>query len=393
MIRHISRWLMLSLLLIAMPIAAQETADCVTDYDPQVDYFPDKITVQHAENFTVEYANHYKVVTVNNAFEQAEPFTYVLVQCGTPAPDMADFPDNAQQLTVPATDIITMSTTQLPHLNTLGLLDNLIGVDSFLYLNTPEVRERIDSGDLIEVGSGSSVNVEMILEADPSLVITYGFNPSTDAYPILLDVGIPTVLSAEWRETTPLGYAEWLKFMALFYNVEAEAEAAYNDIVTAYDETRALVEDIPAEERPVVLWNVYTSYSEAWIIPGRNTYVGQLIEDAGGQIALTDTSGDSVPMSFEAVYSDALDADVWVIGLFGVSTLDGLLSQDSRYSDFAAVTNGNVWNNSLDVNENGGNNYYEMGVTHPHLILQDLVAIFYPDSLPDHDFNFHLPLE
>lgn len=378
----------------AATLDANLTDECVTDYDPDVDYFPEKIEITDAVNFSVEYFNNYKVVTVINAFDGAEPFTYVLVQCGTPAPDAADFPDNTQFIEVPAGDIIAMSTTQLPHLTELGLLDKLIGLDSFLFVNSPEARALIDAGELVEIGSGAEVNVELVLDVEPDIVMTFGFNPAIDAHPVLIEAGIFTALNAEWREPTPLARAEWIKYTALFYNAEARAEAVYADIVSAYNEARELAASVPEDERPVVLWNTYSSFSEAWSIPGAQTYVGALIRDAGGVIALGEEAPeDSAFLSFEAVYDGALDADVWITGAFGVNTLDDLLALDSRYADFAAVKNGNVWNNSLDVNENGGNNYFELGVTNPQLILQDLVAIFHPDLLPDHEFNFYLRLE
>lgn len=394
--------LILSGLLAILPAAAQSapvfdanlTGACVTEYDPDIDYFPEKITITDAVNFTVDYFNHYKVVTVTNAFDGAEPFTYVLVQCGTPAPDAADFPAGTQFIDVPAGEIITMSTTQLPHLTELGLLDKLVGLDSFLYVNSPEVRALIDAGELVEIGSGAEVNVELVLELAPDIVMTFGFNPASDAHPVLIEAGIFTALNAEWREPTPLARAEWIKYTALFYNAEARAEGVYADIVNAYNEARDLAARAPEEARPVVLWNTYSSFSEAWSIPGAQTYVGALIRDAGGVVALGEQAPEgSALLSFEAVYDGALDADVWIANAFGVSALDDLLALDSRYADFAAVRNGRVWNNDLDVNENGGNNYFELGVTNPHLILQDLVAIFHPDLLPDHEFNFYRRLE
>ncbi len=400
---------LLSLLLLALssslailPVAAQDaaaleanlTGECVTAYDPAVDYFPEKVTITDAVNFSVEYFNSYKVVTVTNAFDGAEPFTYVLVQCGTPAPDAADFPDGAQFIEVPAGDIIVMSTTEIPRLIELGLLDKLVGLDSFLYVNSPEVRALIDAGKLVEIGSGAQVNVEQVLDVEPDIVITFGFDPATDAHPVLTEAGIFTALSADWRETTPLGRAEWIKYTALFYNAEARAEQVYADIVAAYKAAQELAASVPEDQRPVVLWNTYSSFSEAWSIPGAQTYAGALIRDAGGVIALGEEApGDSALLSFETVYDGALDADIWITGAFGVTTLDDLLAQDSRYADFAAVKNGNVWNNDLDVNENFGNNYFELGVTNPHLILQDLVAIFHPQLLPDHEFSFYRRLE
>ncbi|MEL7435539.1 MAG: ABC transporter substrate-binding protein [Chloroflexota bacterium] len=388
--------LLLTSLWVILLVSAQDanlTADCVAEYDPDVDYFPEKIEVLDAENFAVEYFNNYKVVTVTDAFDGAESFTYVLVQCGTPAPDAEEFPEDTQYLEVPTGDIIAMSTTQLPHLIDLDLLDNLVGLDSTLFVNSPEVVELIEADELIEVGSGSNVNVELVLETEPDIVMTFGFDPASDAHPILIEAGIFTALNASWREPTPLARAEWIKYTALFYNAEAAATEAYDDISSAYEEARELALSIPEEERPTVLWNTFSSFSEAWLIPGSETYAGTLIQDAGGQIALGDEApADSARLGFEPVYDGALDADIWVTNAFGITTLDGLLAQDERYADFSAVQNGNVWNNSLDINENGGNNYFELGVTNPHLILQDLVAIFHPELLPDHEFTFYQPL-
>lgn len=374
--------------------AGNLTDACVTDYDPDADYFPDKVEITAAENFSVDYFNNYKVVTVNDAFETADPFTYVLVQCGTPAPDRDEFSENTQFIEVPVEDVIVMTTTILPHLTALALADSLVGLDSFSFVNSPEIRQLIDEGALVEIGSGAEVNVELVLDAEPDLVLTNGFNPATDAHPVLIDAGVVTALSADYRESTPLGRAEWIKHTALFYNQEATAEAAFEEIASAYDAARNLAASVPADERPTVLWNAFSSFSDTWSIPGAETYAGALIQDAGGDIALAEEAPEaSALLSFEVVYAGALDADVWLVNTFGVSSVDDLLAIDSRYADFEAVQEGNVWNNNLDVNENGGYNYFELGVTNPHLILQDLVAIFYPDLLPAHEFNFFRPLD
>lgn len=58
-----------------------------------------------------------------------------------------------------------------------------------------------------------------------------------------------------------------------------------------------------------------------------------------------------------------------------------------------ALQSGNMWNNTRNLNENGGNNYFELGVSNPHFIPQDLVAIFHPELSPEHEFSFYLPIE
>ncbi len=386
------------LIVLIAPLSAQPTANltdtCVENYDPAVDYFPAKATLQDAEKFTVEYFNNYKVVTVLDAFDSAPLFDYVLVQCGTPAPDAADFPEGTQFIDVPTGNVITLSTTELPHLDELGLLDHLIGLDSFEYVNTAEVRQMIDAGEMAAVGFGAEINVELVLDLGPDLVLTYGYDPASDAHPVLLDAGIFTAIIAEWREPTPLGRAEWLKYTALFYNAEADAETIYKDIVSAYEEARQLTASIPDDDRPQVLWNRFSPFTDSWAIPGMETYAGALIHDAGGRIALGEQAGEeNLALSFETVFDGAFEADVWIVNAFGMNTFDDLLAADSRFGDFTAAQAGNVWNNTLDVNEFGGNNYFELGVTHPHLILQDLVAIFHSDLLPDHEFHFYRRLE
>lgn len=380
-------------LLLALPVMAQDapetnlTTGCVTDYNPDVDYFPQKVAVEYATGFDVAYFNHYKIVTVANS---GTPYTYVLVQCGTPTPETTDLDGVVQVIDVPAGNIVTLSTTYLPHLSALGLVDQLAGMDSFLYTSTPEVIERIETGDIIEVAPDFNVNIELVFETDPTIVMTGGFDP--DQLATLIDAGIFTALNTDYLETSPLGQAEWLKYTALFYNQEAVAADTFDDIVAAYEEATNLAATIADENRPTVLWNF--AFNGNWSIPGANTIPGTLIQDAGGVVAMGDDAPPSGTfLSLESVYEGALDADIWVINAFAVSTIDELLAQDERYGDFAAVEAGQVWNNDADVNANFGNNYYERGVLRPDLVLRDLVAMFHPQLLPDHEFEFFRNLD
>lgn len=384
------------LLLSGLPLAAQEanlTDGCVEDYAADVDYFPHKAEIRDAENFSVEYFGHYKVVRVTDAFAGAPLFEYVLVQCGTPMPSAADFAPGTQFIEAPTGDVIILSTTQLPVLTQLDLLDNLVGLDSAAYINDDETLEMVAAGEVAEVGYGAAINIELVLSLEPQMVLSYGFDPATDAHPVLLDAGLFTAMDASWREFSPLGRAEWLKFIALFYNLEAKADARYDEIVSQYEAARELAAGIAPSERPTVLLNSYLGYANAWFIPGSDTYVGQLVRDAGGELLLSQAdSTASEGLSFEVVYEGGLDADVWLVDTFAVDSLADLLALDGRFGDFAAFQSGDVWNNNRDQNANGGNNYYEAGVTNPHWVLQDMAAIFHPELLPDHEFKFYQQL-
>ncbi|MCS7056334.1 MAG: ABC transporter substrate-binding protein [Thermoflexales bacterium] len=333
---------------------ANITDGCAETYSPDVDYFPEKVTVEDATGFTVEYFKNYKVVTVLKPWSGAEQqFKYVIVQCGTPAPtDVGD----ALVIQAPVKDLIAMSTTHLPHLEKLDVLDRLLGLDSFLYVNNPKVRTLIEAGALVEIGGGAEVNIEKTIAAQPDLVMTYGVgDPQYDAHPKLLEAKIPTVLNAEYMEGTPLGRAEWIKFTALFFNKEAKAQEEYAGMKQRY---QAVAEKVKAATtKPTVISGMASK--DKWRVPGGGSYAARLIADAGGAYLFADdTSAGSLSLTFEEVYDKAVKAEVWLLTSFQrYDSIKAILDEEPRYAELAAVKKGNVWNYDKRINENGGNDY------------------------------------
>jgi iron complex transport system substrate-binding protein len=363
---------------------AANAGECVERYDPAVDYFPDKATLRYADEWTIEYFNHYKVISVLTPWQGAEEtFRYVLVQCGTPVPDGFD---EAQVIEIPTQTIVTMSTTYLSHLAELGLLDRLVGLDNPQFVHTPAVVEMIEAGELATVRSGTEINVERILALDPSLVMTYGMGtPADDVHPQLIAAGVPVAINAEYVEPTPLGRAEWIKFTAAFFNEEAVAEEFFAEVATRYEDLAARAS--ASEERPTLLVNA--PFQGTWYMPGGNSFLAQFFADAGADYLWADDDTQvSLQLSFETVFAEAANADIWVHP--GAATsLDELLAMDERFANFAAFQQGAVYNNTKRLNENGGNDYWESGMINPHLILADQIAIFHPDLLPDHELYYY----
>jgi iron complex transport system substrate-binding protein len=241
-------------------------------------------------------------------------------------------------------------------------------------------------GDLIEVGFGGDVNVEVVLDAETDLVMTYtGGYADFDAHPKLLEAGIPVAINAEYAETGPLARAEWIKFTAAFFDKEAEANAYFSTVSGEYLALKALTATMTDDQKPVALWNSFSSYIDAWAIPGPETYSGILLADAGARVALGDIAPAEV--SLEVVVDGALDADIWFPGVFGVAGLADLLATEPRYADFAAFQSGAVWNVDGRTNPNGGVDYFENGVNEPHIVLADLIAILHPEL-----FSYYKPV-
>ncbi len=362
---------------------------CVELYDPAIDYFPQKLTVAYASGFEVEYHNNYKVITVTNPWQGAqESFRYVLLQCGTPAPQDVE----GTVIEVPVKNIIAMSTTYLPSLEDLGLTDRLIGLDSFMWTTNPAVRARIESGEVAEIGGGAAVNVELTLDLDPALVMTYGTGFSDfDTHPVLLEAGIPVALNGDFVEQNPLGRAEWMKFIAMFFNREADAAAQFDIVAAEYNAVAELTATLT--DRPSVL--IGSVYNGTWYVSAGGSYMAKLLADAGADY-LWSGQGDvgALPLDFESVYAVAADAEFWLNpdNSFWF-TVDDVLESDPRYGDFAPLKRGQLFNNNARVNENGGNAYYEEGAAHPEKVLKDLVKILHPQLLPDHELRFYQQVE
>lgn len=371
----------------ATALSANLTTGCVDTFDPAVDYFPDKVTPDYAIGWTVEYHNHYKLVSLPTPWNKATTtFQYLLVQCGTPVPE--GYPD-LPVIEVPVKRVITMSSTQLPHLLKLNRLDVLVGHENFQNVNMPEVRALIDAGKLVEIGSGAAVNVEVAIDAAPDLILPYSLgNPEQDAHPKLIEAGLPVVLTAEYMETTPLGRVEWVKFMALFLNEEARANVSFAGTAERYQAMAKVAQDVAT--RPTAFTGI--PRGDSWYVAGGRSYVAQFLADAGAQyLWADDESTGTTPLAVEAVFDQVHDGAFW----FNTSTwttMADVLTTDSRLAELAAYQSGHIYNNNARLNEFGSNDYWENGLANPDVVLADLIKILHPELLPDHALVYYRPL-
>lgn len=346
--------------------------------------FEHRVELEFAQNFVVEYGPTYKIVTIDSPWQGAqEVFRYLLVQCGTAVPQGYD---DHQVIQIPVASVAALSTTVLPRLDRLGVVERVVAIEDTALVNTPSVRARIDAGEIVAVG-GVEINVEPLLDVDPDIIWAFAYgDPQFDMHPKLVEVGLPVVLIADYMEPTPLARAEWLKYYALFFNLEAEAEAQFAQIVEDYLTMAQTAQAI--ENKPTVFAGV--PRGDSWRVPAGHSYLAHFLADAGADYLWAELEGTgSLPLSFEVVYERALDADFWVPNTGAWATIADVLSADERYGDFAAVVGANVFNNTGRINEFGGNDYWETGISNPHWVLADLIAVFHPDLLPDHEPVFY----
>jgi iron complex transport system substrate-binding protein len=364
-------------------VAENLTAGCVKTYNTGVDYFPDKVTPSAATGFTVSYHDSYKVVTVDQPYPGAKPVSYVLVQCGTPAPKLSGSLASAEQIQIPVTRVDAESTTQLPDFDLVGSVGTLVGVADTAQVSTPSVVARIKAGAISQFEGNGTLNTEQVIATAPDLFLTQGVQ--NKSYATLQASGVKVVADADWLSETPLARAQWIEFVSLFLNKEAEATSQYNKIATAYNKLVALA--ATATTHPTVVDG--DEYQGTWYAAGGNSYVAAELKDAGADyIYASNKSTGSTDVSIEDILKNGGSAQFWVDANPWTSLAQAKKS-DSRYASLAAFKTDNVWTNSKDVNAGGGNDYYEEGVVRPDLVLADLIAIFHPSLEPNHQFTFY----
>ncbi|OBK32645.1 ABC transporter substrate-binding protein [Mycobacterium sp. 1245111.1] len=363
-------------------VSAPLKRDCITDFRPGTDYFPDKSTILDATNFTLSYHGSFQVLTVTQPYPHGRPESYVLVRCGAPAPKLPSELTGAQRITVPVAGMYSASITQLGMITELDLANVLTGVADTSAVVNPQLRQRISSGRTVGYAPGNQVNVERVLAAHPDVLVTAGTDDP--AYAKLREGGVNTVADAEWLEATPLGRAEWIKVLAALTATEKKAAEVYDRLRGDY---AAVARQSAGVRRVDVLPG--TMYQGTWLMPAGGAYVGHLIRDAGGSYPwASETSTGTLELNFESVYAKAGQSQLWLVDNDWKTTANAM-AEDSRYGELAAVRTGQVWSATKAIGPGGGNDYWERGAARPDLILGDLLAILHPELAPQHEFAFY----
>lgn len=347
------------------------------------------VDITHARRFDITYRDDHKVVEVNRPWPDAQKgFRYVLHQRGTDPPKGYE---DARFVEVPVPKLACLSSISVAFLRELGMLDKLAAVTSADRIYDKNVRQGVEEDRIKAVGGNADINIERIMALRPLLVVTYGTgDPDRDLHPKLTEADIPVAMQADFMERTPLGRAEWIKFLAAFLNKEKKAAEIFRAIKDKYKRYSKLAKGV--EEKPTVITGRNRG-GTCWV-PGGQSYMARFLKDAGANYLWgSDTASGSIKVAFESFYEKGHKAQYWVLNEAAWRSLDAMKSADERYARFRAFQAGNVFDIWGRAASNSSNDYFETGVASPHLVLKDLIGIFHPELLTQHEAVFYRRLE
>ncbi len=346
-------------------------------------------TIDYAVGFKIEQYERYKIITVATPWTtDRTPLTYLLYPKGSHKPTIVT-PPRTRYIPVPIERVIVTSTTDIPMLEYLGIEDKLVGFPTTDYISSPKTRARITANQVQDIGNTQELNTEMAIALHPDLIIGFTSDGSTKAYDPIEQAHIPVVMNGAWLEQHPLGRAEWIKFIAAFFDKEQEAARQFATIEKNYLDATAIAQK--ATSYPTVISG--NMIKDIWYLPGGDSYLAHIFKDAHTEYIWHKTPDTgSLAFNFETVLEKAQNTDLW-IGAGNAASLADLKKNNNKYVLFQPFKNKTVYSSTLKVGEKGGMVYYELGALRPDLILKDCIHIAHPELVPEYEPYFFKKLE
>ncbi len=343
----------------------------------------DTLHLAYAENLRLVEYDDYTVATLRNPWDTLHQLhTYVLVPQDHPLPDSLPA---GTVVRVPLRRSLVYSGVHAGLLAELGVAECIGGVCDARYMLQPFVKEALQRGDITDCGTGTHPDIERIIDLHPDAILLSPYQDN-QGYGRIGKLDIPLIECADYLETSALGRAEWMRFYGRLYGVGPRADSIFARVDSTYQRLRT--EAQLSSSHYTVLSDLM--YGGVWYMSGARSSIGRLYADACATYAFRhlDQAG-SVPLSFEAVYDKAAEADFWLIKYNRPQdmTYADLAAEHEGYTRFRAYRERHVWGcNTSRVP------YYEETPFHPEYLLSDLIGILHPGTRRLEDMRYFTPL-
>ena len=299
------------------------------------------MTLDYAEQFSVDYYDDYSVITIDED-------KFLLV------PENEPVPENTEGLTVikqPVDNIYDAASSTLDLFDAAGAIDKIkmTSTDKNGWSLT-NIKQAVESGTISYIGKYRSPDYETLVSNNCSLALeSTMIYHSPDVKEKIEELGIPVMVERSSYESHPLGRMEWIKLYGLLTGNEDTANSFFAEKEKLFDSVISSVKE--GEKKTAAFF--YVSSNGYVNIRKPGDYISKMIELAGGKYIFTaadlnidDNELSTMNIQMESFYEKAKDADILIYN----STIEGELDKlsdltgiSSLFSDFKAVRNGNVW--------------------------------------------------
>lgn len=312
---------------------------------------------------------------------------YYLLRPGNALPDSLTEElqnDDTWSIPIPIKRLVTTSCTQVGFMDALCQTHTIVGACNAEMVYTPLPKACISLGEAL------NPSYERIIRSQPDAIMLSTYAEGDPVQQQLLKFSQTIVYNNEWMESHPLGRAEWIRVVGALYDQLPMADSIFAQAREMYESRKAQVLQYLSTHTQRSIMSGQ-DFRGTWYVPSGDTYMGTFFADAGARYYYADDKrGKSIPLSTEQVIREFGETDVWV-GC-NADSREALQLLDNKHQWFNAWKNDEVYNFNRQRTTQGGNNFWEQGVVYPHLVLEDLIEILYPELL-EHDLNYCVKLK
>ena len=337
------------------------------------------LPLKYAENLTLIQGEGYTEARLRNPWDTTSILrTYILVDKNKEVPD--HLPEGTLVRT-PLSKALVYTATHCNLIHELGAVKSIGGICEIQYIKVPEIVEGCQNGTIVNAGEGTNPDIEKIIDLHPDALLLSPYENS-GGHGQVEKLKIPIIECADYMETSALGSAEWIRFYGLLFEREALADSIFAEVEKNYNNLKALATSQPVKPRLVC----ELKSGSAWYVSGGRSTTGKLYADAGADYVFASyPNPGGVPLSFETVFDKAQDADVWLMKYNQPTdkTYKSLREDYAPYANFKAFKEKNIYHCNTAHKK-----YYEDFPFHPDKVLKDLIKIFHPSLLPEHELKY-----
>ncbi|MFT6997863.1 MAG: iron complex transport system substrate-binding protein [Cryomorphaceae bacterium] len=334
----------------------------------------EQLQVKYATGFTIQKSNEGYSISVRNPQDTSQILgTYLLTKSDTIG------------IPIPIETAVLNSTTFGAFFNHLDALSAVKGMTYTSGVKNSEILNLIESGEIAEMISGDGIDFERMLELNPNVVFAYSFGEAD--FFRYEELGIPVVLLMDYKESHPLGRAEWIKVVGCLLGKYEEAQTIFTEVEEAYRKIQtqaAMHSSLPS---------AFTGsrYGDFWYAPGKDSYIAKFIKDAGATYTFDHIEGqESAELDFEQALVTISQADYWglVVSSKEPFTSEDILEMSPLYENLKAFKD-----NQIFICNTAEEDYFGDAIMEPHHILSDLYSIFHPKDETDSTFHYFKPIQ
>jgi len=276
--------------------------------------------------------------------------------------------------------IAAFSATHLGMLSVLEEQNSVVAVADEKLVFDPKINNQLKSGKTISIGAEVKLSIERILLCKTNYLIYSAFSGEIKEAERLKKMGVKCIPNFDWRETHPLGRAEWILLFGYLTGKQKQAKEIFKEIVREY---RAIQKKVKAtSSQKVISGNFINDY---WYAPAGTSFQAQMFNDAGINYIYQNSKGTgSLELSKEKIVSSTADVQIWLNP--GFATKEAILhsSPKSKYLPF--FSKAKIYCTAKNLNK-----FWELGSIQPHLILKDYYYI--ANGINLEQLHFFSPVE